>query len=154
MKDVPEIHSTRTLQARGVAKRQIARLLKVSRKTVDKYTAPDFVVEPKPKMHLGQKRPSPKMDPRKPVIDQWLSEDQTCPRKQRRTARKMYRDLVSLSRADVSEVTVRRYVRIRKEDRARQAYLPLERDVLPSRILAVRSYPCSRRLCVKRWLSR
>lgn len=126
MKDVPEIHSIRTLHARGFSKRGIARLLKVSRKTVDKYTAPDFIVAPRPKMHLFEKRPSPKMDPWKPVIDQWLAEDQTRPRKQRRTARKMYRDLVSLFKADVSEVTVRRYVRLRKQDRARQAYVPLE----------------------------
>jgi len=126
MKDVPEIHSIRTLHARGFSKRGIARLLKVSRKTVDKYTAEDYVVAPEPKMHLAEKRPSPKMDPWKPVVDQWLAEDQTCPRKQRRTARKMYRDLVSLFKADASEVTVRRYVRSRKQDRARQAYVPLE----------------------------
>jgi transposase len=77
-------------------------------------------------MHLTKERPSPKMDPWKPVIDQWLAEDETRPRKQRRTARKIYRDLVSAFSADVSEVTVRRYVRSRKQGRAREAYVPLE----------------------------
>jgi len=126
MKDVPEIHSIRTLHARGFSKRRIAALLKVSRKTVDKYTAEDYVVDPEPRMHLTKERPSPKMDPWKPVIDQWLAEDETRPRKQRRTARKMYRDLVAVFGADVSEVTVRRYVRFRKQERARRAYVPLE----------------------------
>lgn len=108
MKDVPEIHSIRTLHARGFSKRRIAALLRISRKTVDKYTADDYVVDPEPKMHLTKERPSPKMDPWKPVIDQWLAEDETRPRKQRRTARKMHRDLGSAFGADVSEVTVRR----------------------------------------------
>ena len=126
MKDVPEIHSIRTLHARGFSKRKIAALLKISRKTVDKYTAAAYVVDPVPKMHLAKERPSPKMDPWKPVIDQWLAEDETCPRKQRRTARKMYRDLVAAFSADVSEVTVRRYVRSRKRGQAREAYVPLE----------------------------
>jgi len=126
MKDVPEIHSIRTLHARGFSKRRIAALLKVSRKTVDKYTAEGYVVDPAPRMRLTKERPSPKMDPWKPVIDQWLAEDETRPRKQRRTARKMYRDLVSIFSADVSEVTVRRYVRSRKQERAKEAYVPLE----------------------------
>ncbi|MEW6048725.1 MAG: IS21 family transposase [Bacillota bacterium] len=126
MKDVPEIHSIRTLHARGFSKRRIAALLKVSRKTVDKYTAEDYIVDPAPRMRLTKERPSPKMDPWKPVIDQWLAEDETRPRKQRRTARKMYRDLASIFNADVSEATVRRYVRSRKQERARQAYVPLE----------------------------
>jgi hypothetical protein len=38
----------------------------------------------------------------------------------------MYQALVSAFSADVSEVTVRRYVRSRKQERARKAYVPLE----------------------------
>jgi len=63
MLDVPEIHSIRTLHARGFSKRKIARLLGVSRKTVDKYTAKDYVVSPEPRMRLRKPRPAPKMDP-------------------------------------------------------------------------------------------
>ena len=126
MLDVPEIHSIRTLHARGFSKRKIARLLGVSRNTVDKYTAKDYVVSPEPRMRLRKPRPAPKMDPWKPVIDQWLAEDEHRPRKQRRTARKMYRGLVVTYGADVSEITVRRYVASRKQERARQAFVPLE----------------------------
>ena len=83
-------------------------------------------MDPEPRMRLTKERPSPRMDPWKPVIDQWLAEDESRPRKQRRTARKMHRDLVSLFDADVSEATVRRYVRSRKQERAKEAYVPLE----------------------------
>jgi len=94
MLDVPEIHSIRTLHARGFSKRKIARLLGVSRKTVDKYTAKDYVVSPEPRMRLRKPRPAPKMDPWKPVIDQWLAEDEwrlTAPRSPRSRSGGMWR---------------------------------------------------------------
>lgn len=60
---MPEIHSIRTLYARGCSKCYIAKLLHVGRNTVDKYTAPDYVVESQPKALLEKPRPAPKMDP-------------------------------------------------------------------------------------------
>ncbi len=126
MLSVPDIHSIRSLYARGFSKRKIAKLLRVSRKTVDRYTAPDYVVSARPRMKLAKPGPAPKMDPWKPVIDQWLSEDEARPRKQRRTARKMYRQLVAIYDARVSEVSVRRYAAFRREARSRKAFVPLE----------------------------
>lgn len=126
MLDVPEIHSIRVLWQRGFSKRQIARMLHVSRKTVDKVTAEEYVVEPQPRMKLSKPRPSPRMDPWKPVIDEWLRKDEEVPRKQRRTARRIYQQLVDLYGAEVSEASVRRYVRRRKREQAQEAYVPLE----------------------------
>jgi len=128
MHDVPDIHSIRTLYRLGYSKRQIARTLRVSRKTVDKYTDPEYVVPSEVRMNLRSPRPAPKMDRWKAVIAQWLAEDAQRPRKQRRTARKMYQDLVATygEAFDASEMSVRRYVAQLKGQAAREAYVPLE----------------------------
>lgn len=128
MLEVPDIHAIRTMHRREVPKRQIARILGVSRSTVDKYTATDFVVEAAPRMQRREVRPSPKMDRWKPVIDEWLATDEARPRKQRRTARKIYKDLKGEYKdtLDVAEVSVRRYVAARKQARAKKAYVPLQ----------------------------
>ncbi len=122
---MPDIHAIRVMHQRGVAKRSIARQLGVSRKTVDKYTAAEYVVPVSPRLHLAQPRPAPKMDRWKPLIDRWLAQDEQAPRKQRRTARRMYRDLAAEGAA-VSEESVRRYVAARKGARAQEAFVPLE----------------------------
>ena len=126
MLKVPDVHAIRTMFRLGVAKRAIARTLHVSRKTVDKVTAPAYVVEAAPRMRLRKPRPSPKMDRWKPVVDVWLAEDERVRRKQRRTARKIHKELVRHHGADVSEVTVRRYVASHQEARAKAAFVPLE----------------------------
>jgi transposase len=125
MYDVPDIHAIRVLSQRGFSKRGIARMLGISRKTVDKYVDPAYVVPTKVQMHLSRPRPAPKLDPWKPVIDTWLAEDEQVPRKQRRTARKIYQELKARG-ADVAEVTVRQYVARVKGARAQQAFVPLE----------------------------
>ena len=126
MYDVPDIHAIRVLSQRGFSKRAIAKTLGLSRKTVDKYTDDNYVVEVRPRMHLGAARPSPKMERWKPTIEAWLAEDSERPRKQRRTARKIYQELVRIHQAEVSEVSVRRYVAERKGVRTREAFVPLE----------------------------
>lgn len=128
MHDVPDIHSIRTLHQLGHSKRQIARLLRVSRKTVDKYIDPAYVVPTRVQMNLRRPRAAPKMDRWKPLIAQWLAEDAQLPRKQRRTARKIYKDLVRTygEELQVSEISVRRYVAQVKQERAQRAYVPLE----------------------------
>jgi transposase len=125
MHDVPDIHAIRVLHQRGTPKRQIAKMLRVSRKTVDKYTAADYVVPVRPALKLSQPRPAPKMDGHKATIEAWLKEDEQAPRKQRRTARKIYQDLVAQG-ADVSEVSVRQYVARVKGAANREAFVPLE----------------------------
>ena len=57
-------------------------------------------------------RPAPKLDAFKPIIDAWLETDQTLPRKQRHTARRVWQRLVDEHDADVGESTVRKYVRV------------------------------------------
>ena len=59
-------------------------------------------------------RPAPKMGPYRAVIDAWLVADREAPRKQRHTAKRIWRRLVDEHGADVAEVTVRQYVRQRK----------------------------------------
>ncbi len=127
MHDVPDIQAIRALHARGISKREIARMLKMSRKTVDKYTAEDYVVPAEPRMRVQEERLAPKLGRWKATLEQWMAEDAKAPRKQRRTARKLYRDLVREygNEVDVSEVTVRRFVR-EHGDRSREAFVPLE----------------------------
>jgi transposase len=61
-------------------------------------------------------RPAPKLGPFRAVIDEWLLADRDAPRKQRHTARRIWRRLVDEHGADVAEVTVRQYVRARKRE--------------------------------------
>jgi transposase len=72
-------------------------------------------------------RPSPVLDPWKATIDGWLEADQTAPRKQRHTARRVWQRLVEEHAADVGESTVRRYV---AEVRRRQS-VPLIEVMVP-----------------------
>jgi transposase len=55
-------------------------------------------------------RPSPVLGPWKGIIDKWLAEDETAPRKQRHTARRVFERLADEHGAEVSETSVRRYV--------------------------------------------
>ncbi len=59
-------------------------------------------------------RPAPKLGAYWLVIDGWLEADRQAPRKQRHTARRIWRRLVDEHGADVAESTVREYVRGRK----------------------------------------
>lgn len=126
MLGVPDIHAIRTMYRRDISKRQIAKALGVSRTTVDRYTAADYVVPSVTEMRIARRRPVPKMDAWKAIINEWLAADESGPRKQRRTARKIYKDLKRLHEAGVSEVSVRRYVAACKQERAKRAYVPLE----------------------------
>lgn len=63
-------------------------------------------------------KPAPKLDQWKPLIDQWITDDQELPRKQRHTARRVWQRLVLEHGADVGESTVRRYVKTLNDARA------------------------------------
>jgi transposase len=56
-------------------------------------------------------RPAPALDPYKATIRAWLIDDQSAPRKQRHTARRIWERLVEEEAATLSESSVRRYVR-------------------------------------------
>ena len=61
-------------------------------------------------------RPAPKLGPYRAVIDAWLEADREAPRKQRHTAKRIWRRLVDEHGAEVAETTVRR-VRARAQAR-------------------------------------
>ena len=62
------------------------------------------------------RRPRPAIDPWVEVIDSWLLADRDVPRKQRHTARRVWQRLVAEHGAQLSEVTVSRYVARRKSE--------------------------------------
>jgi len=59
-------------------------------------------------------RPAPKLGAYRAIVDGWLEADRAAPRKQRHTAKRIWRRLVDEHGADVAETTVRDYVRQRK----------------------------------------
>ena len=59
-------------------------------------------------------RSAPKLGAYRALIDEWLEADREAPRKQRHTAKRIWRRLVDEHGADVTETTVRDYVRARK----------------------------------------
>ena len=87
-------------------------------KTVRKYVDMDDFNLPEPKP-ASEKRFCPKLDPWKSTIDQWLLDDKKAPRKQRHTARKIFKDL---SKSDnfpgfnCSYRTVAEYVTAKKKE--------------------------------------
>ncbi len=66
------------------------------------------------------------MDRWKPVIAGWVAGDEEVLRKQRRTARRIHRQLVEEYQAEVSEAAVRQYVAMLKGRRAREVFVPLD----------------------------
>ena len=63
-----------------------------------------------------QGRPAPKLGEYRELIDGWLTADLLAPRKQRHTARRIWRRLVDEHGADVAEATVREHVRNRRRE--------------------------------------
>ena len=95
----------RAREREGCSIRELARRFGVHRRDVRLALAC-----PVPPSRKKPERVSPKMDRWKPVVDRWLVDDRTAPRKQRHTARRVWQRLVEEHDADVSEGTVRRYV--------------------------------------------
>ena len=95
----------RAKEREGLSIRELARRFGVHRRDVRL-----ALESPVPPSRKKPERVSPKMDRWKPVVDGWLVDDRTAPRKQRHTARRVWQRLVDEHDADVSEGTVRRYV--------------------------------------------
>lgn len=96
-------------------------------KTVRKYVDKEDFNEPPPGKE-EKKHPS-KLDPFKPLIDQWLLEDKTAPRKQRHTAKRVLHRLEKLDGFDCKYRTVAVYVAKKKKElnlQQKEGYLPLE----------------------------
>jgi transposase len=107
--------------AEGWPIRKIARQLEVSRQTVRKVLAAP--AEP-PRYRQMVLRPQPVVGAYLPVIERWLTADETAPRKQRHTAKRVYDRLVEEYGFAGSEVTVRRAVRALR-GRQVEVFVPL-----------------------------
>lgn len=97
-------------------------------KTVKKYVyLDDFNIQtPKPSSNEGHES---KLDPFKPLINEWLQADQLAPRKQRHTARRIYKRLCNeIPEFNCSYRLVALYVKEKKKElhlKKKEGYLPL-----------------------------
>jgi transposase len=90
----------------GLSIRELSRRFRVHRRDVRAALVSAVPVPRRP----APARESPALGPWKGVIDGWLEEDRSAPRKQRHTARRVWERLVEEHQATVAESTVRRYV--------------------------------------------
>jgi transposase len=117
-----DVELIKKMRERGRSIREISRMTGWSRQTVRKVLAAP--AEP-PIYNLSRARPSPVMDPYLDIVKAWLEADETAPRKQRHTARRIYDRLVDEHGFTGSEVTVRRAVAKLRGKRV-EAFVPLE----------------------------
>jgi transposase len=96
----------------GLSIRALAERHGVHRRTVRQ--ALESAVPPPRKQPEG--RSAPALGPYRALIDSWLEADRTAPRKQRHTARRVWRRLVDEHGAEVAERTVREYVAARRRE--------------------------------------
>ena len=102
--------------------RDISRMTGWSRQTVRKTLAAP--AEP-PVYDRSTPRPCPAMDRYMDIVRQWIGDDESAPRKQRHTAKRVFDRLVDEYAFAGSEVTVRRAV-ARLRGKRIEAYVPLE----------------------------
>ncbi len=109
----------------GWSERRIARELGFARETVRKYLREDS--DTVPRYRLTQPRAKPVIDAVLPLIRQWLADDTQQPRKQRRTAHQIWRQLRDEHGFTGAESTVRHVVRELKGAQ-RPVFIPLAFD--------------------------
>jgi transposase len=101
----------RDARLEGMGVRALARKHRVHRRTVRQ--ALMSAVPPQRRMPV---RRCPVLDPWKPLIQAWVTTDETLPRKQRHTAHRIWQRLGEEHGAELGESTVRMYVaRLRRE---------------------------------------
>lgn len=117
MTTMDQIHRIRTLyyeQDKNIS--EIAAITGLNWKTVAKYVDMTDFNPPEPKP-AGQQELCPKLNPFKPLINQWLMDDKKAPRKQRHTAKRVYNRLVKEADGfDCSYRLVADYVKARKKE--------------------------------------
>ncbi len=80
-----------------------------------------------PPRRTPQNRPAPKLGENRELIDEWLAADLRAPRKQRHTAKRIWRRLVDEHGVQVAETTVRDHVRKRRRELGhapREVFIP------------------------------
>jgi transposase len=121
MRTVDDFARIRQALRDGLSARQIAKQLGVSRDTVRKA---QNHAEPTP-YTLSQPRPAPVFGPFLSFVEEIVAADETAPRKQRHTARQIYRRLVVEKGYTGKYDQVRRYLQKKRLDR-RETFIPLE----------------------------
>ena len=85
-----QVHHIRQLYfEQGYRVSEIAREMHLDRRTVSKYLDQEDFNPPPPKP-LGPPNLCPKLEPYKPIIDEWLQKDKFARRKQRHTAQRVF----------------------------------------------------------------
>lgn len=107
----------------GWSIRKISRNLVVSRQTVRKALKSSEI----PRYTLTKAKSCPVLEPYKAIIEEWLEQDKTAPKKQRHTARRIFQRLRDEYGYEGSEPTVRRYVQILNQRKAEE-FVPLTAD--------------------------
>ncbi len=111
----------RQLHGEGLSLRDIARQLGHSPKTILK-----ALRHPQPPPYtLAAPRPAPTFDPIRPLVDAILAADEHAPRKQRHTARQIFRRLVAEHAYTGSYDPIQRYLKDRRLA-ARDTFVPLD----------------------------
>jgi transposase len=96
----------------GLSQRALIAKYRVHRRTV--LQALDSAIPPPRKQPQG--RPAPKLGEYRELIDEWLIADLVAPRKQRHTAKRIWKRLVDEHGVEVAETTVRDHVRKRRRE--------------------------------------
>lgn len=126
MNKVADIERIRWAHFRdGLSIRQVARVFHVSRNTVRRALADSGPWE----YRRRKEALAPVMDPVAGVVERWLTEDRSAPRKQRHTARRIYERLRDEYDFQGGESTVRRWVRTHQRTDIRGVTLPLAHDM-------------------------
>ena len=119
-------------------------------KTIRKYLAQDDF-SPEPPVILS--KPS-KLDPFKPIIDEWLEEDKKHWRKQHHTAQRVFDRLVAEQGYDGSYNLVQRYMKKRRSVQVEKANLELVWDPGPAQVdFGEADFYEAGKLCRKKYLT-
>lgn len=117
-----DVELIKKMRDRGRSIREISRMTGWSRQTVRKVLAGPAAP---PAYTQSRPRPSPVMDPCIGIVESWLDADESAPRKQRHTAKRVYDRLVDEYGFTGAEVTVRRAV-AKLRGRHVESFVPLE----------------------------
>ncbi len=119
-----QVEMIKDLQSKGLGPVAIAERLRIDRKTVSKYMANETFVQQKPVRKAVL--PS-KLDPFKPLIQQWLEEDRKNRYKQRHTAMRIHKRLIAeCEDYDASYPLVQRYVKSLRDYHHQEGTLELD----------------------------